>query len=63
MPDYPERDILNWTLQGRYEFTILDLLLADSEVHLGTQEWQEWISLGASAAGEDDQAGEQDSGF
>lgn len=29
MPDYPERDISDWTLKDVYEVTIPDLLFAD----------------------------------
>lgn len=49
MPAYLGRDILNWALKDAYEFTIPDLLLVDSRVHLGSVVKQEQIPLGAAA--------------
>lgn len=46
MNDYSGTDILNRALKERYEFAIPDLLLEDSEIHLGNLLWQEqtlWV--------------------
>lgn len=41
MPDYPERDLLNWALKDIYEPAFCRL-----KVLLGNLVWQEQISLG-----------------